>query len=160
MLVNSSSLLTLTFLEGATGLPSLNHSTVRGRSPSMTVQMTRTRFPRVRFLGKVNDSISGATVFRKQNKKKKVLIKHKKRCAKTEWLSARLEKWVQCDNNYLSAGAWWLIECLMCFFSECFCLPLTLSICECNTLPAKFSAEQVKFALCSGLKWSILRTLS
>ena len=46
---------------GRSVTPSLRHSISIGKSPSVTVQTDRSLLPRVKFLGKVNDSMTGAT---------------------------------------------------------------------------------------------------
>ena len=50
-----------TVASGSSVTPSLRHSISIGKSPSVTVQTDRSLLPRVKFLGKVNDSMTGAT---------------------------------------------------------------------------------------------------
>ena len=54
--------------------PSFHHSTSIGKSPSVTVQITRNLFPRVKFLGKANLSTKGDTVQQNKNKHVKVVV--------------------------------------------------------------------------------------
>ena len=65
MLVYSSILRTFGPDKVASGnsvTPSLRHSMSMGKSPSVTVHTARSRLPRVKFFGNVNDSTTGATV--------------------------------------------------------------------------------------------------
>ena len=52
------------FASGKSVTPSFLHSMSIGKSPSITVQTARRRLPRVRFLGNVKDSMTGATEHR------------------------------------------------------------------------------------------------
>ena len=59
--------------------PSFHHSTSSGKSPSVTVQMTRSLLPRVKFLGKENLSTRGDTTGMNAKKKEIGAVK----CEKT-----------------------------------------------------------------------------
>ena len=88
---------------GKSVTPSFRHSMSMGKSPSVTVQTARKRLPRVRFLGKVKDSTTGATEQQQQQQQQIVqfFVKRCKMCAGAaivrcrwvhEWVSARKRK--------------------------------------------------------------------